>query len=90
MKTTTKAYIVTGLSYAPVVWVMAQIWWSWDFKNCVAAPMNCTGLECEPMGVSAPICSPTPLAWILLILLALLPIATLLFWRKNVITKKRP
>ncbi len=82
MKPHKKAYLITVVSYVPVFWVMSQIWWSYDFKNCESGPIDCTGVQCELIGASAPICSPTILAWILLILLALLPVASLLLWKR--------
>lgn len=81
MKPLKKAYLITAVSYVPALWLMMQIWWSYDFKNCVSPPIDCTGVQCEMIGAPAPVCSPTLLAWILLILLPLLPVAALLLWK---------
>ena len=82
MKPLKKAYLTTAISYVPMLWVMSQIWWSYDFKNCVSGPIDCTGVQCDLIGAPAPVCSPTILAWILLMVLALLPLASLFLWKK--------
>lgn len=83
MKTTTKAYIVTGLSYIPMAWVMKIILGGQPFASCLMAVVG-------PDSGPELVCPLTSLGWVLFVLLALLPLAVLLFWRKNVITKKRP